>query len=492
MVARPDGRLVVTGLLSSSNSLPPAKATHRLIDSRPGADHAFVAELSPDASSINWISIFGGDLLQPIAMALGPDGSIALGGKIRDRLTSVASRDVGSFDGRTSIVVKLPADGSRVEWMREGGPNQSSVNSLVVDPQGCILFSGGTRGRGQTAYIMRLNANGSASQFPRQPAGREWAIDFHVKASPFLESDQIGAFYELDSKHGGTYDYDGPGGWGETWIKPYGMRQGINLLLMPNGDIVASGTLQYDFRVKPHKSFPAFDTIVARWTPDGELLWSSNLYQEGDGVHTPDQKDKDIILNPANGDLYVAVAQHGSNVYRFKGHLGGDTGNLFISWIGRVDATTGKIKDGWYWQNSRNTGYNDNGSPQSPPYPQLAGNSAAELGVDGQGNIYFAGNSGAKAYSTPHAWKKWPSGVTGGGNASLTVLSPDLKKVLYATQIRGAEHGKSRANSMVITPQGVWVGGRNGGSGFTNTSAPWSRSSVSGKNDAMLTRFSFD
>jgi hypothetical protein len=492
MAARGDGRIVMVGVLHDRNALPKANKIHNLVDSASGSEYGFVAELSADGSTMNWFSIFGGDIVYPNCVAIGPDGSIAIGGKKRARTKQKSTLPDQQFKGRDSVILKVSADGSRLEWMGEGGPNQAMVNDIQVDDKGRIVWAAGTIARGSAAYIMRKNADGSPSEFPAQPNGRGWAIDFDVRGGQFLEEGQIGAFYELDKASPDGYDYDGPGGWGPTWFKLFGIRQGGYLTLMPNGDIVASGTLQYDFKVKGTRSFPAFDTIVARWTSDGDLIWSTNLYQEGDGVHTPDQKDKDIIYNPVNGDLYVLVGQHGSNVYRFKGKLYGDTGNLFISWIGQVDAETGKLKEGWYWQNSRNTGYSKNGIPQSPPYPKLAGNDAEQLGVDSQGNIYFAGNSGAKAFSTPNAWKPWPQSESGNGNASLTVLSPDLKTIKYATQIMGSEHGKSRAGALVVTSAGVWVGGHNASRDFVNSQAPWSSTTVSGKADAALARFQFD
>lgn len=492
VVARGDGRLVMVGVLAAPNPPDGAKTTHHLVDRQGGKEHAFVAELSPDGQTVNWFSLFGGDLLYPQCLALGPDGSIAIGGEIRDRMKSAAGPDAGEFKGRTSVVVKVAPDGSDVEWIRDGGPNQKIVEDIAVDSKGRVVFAGGTRGRGQSSYIIRINADGSGSSFPGQPEGRQWSIDFDVRGGQFLEEDQVGAFYKLAETGPDGYDYDGDGPWGPTTFSVFGIRQGGSLVLLPNDDIVAAGTLQYNFKVKGKRSFPAFDTIVARWNPDGKLIWSTNLYQEGDGVHTPDQKDKDLVYNPANGDLYVLVGQHGSNIYRFKGKLVGDTGNLFISWIGRVNPENGDLKEGWYWMNSRNSGYNDNGVPQSPPHPRLAGNGAEALGVDSRGNIYFAGNSGAKAFSTPNAWKKWPDGESGGGNASLTVLSPELDRVLYATQIYGDEHNKSSAKAMAVTSKGVWVGGRNAGRGFAHSTAPWSSPNVAGDHDAAVTRFQFD
>lgn len=489
IVARGDGRLVAVGVLASSTPPSGAGATHYLVDRQGGDQHAFVAEFSADGQTLNWIGLFGGDLFDPKCLALGPDGSIAIGGRIHDRMKRVADAE---FKGRTSVVLKVAADGSSVEWIRDGAPNQALVEDIVVDSKGRVLFAGGTRGRGAAAYIMRINPDGSPSSFPGQPESREWSIDFDVRGGQFVEEGQVGAFYALDEAGPDGYDYDGDGPWGPTWYKLHGLRQGGSLVILPNDDIVAAGTLQYTFKVKGTRSFPAFDTIVARWDADGRLKWSTNLYQEGDGVHTPDQKDKDLVYNPVNGDLYVLVGQHGSNVYRFKGKLVGDTGNLFISWIGQVDTDTGDIKEGWYWMNSRNTDYTDNGIPKSPPHPRLAGNGAEALGVDSQGHIYFAGNSGAKAFSTPNAWKKWPQSESGGGNAALTVLTPNLDRILYATQIMGDEHKKSRARGMAVTSSGVWVAGRNGSRGFANSGASWSSSTVSGDSDAAIARFQFD
>jgi hypothetical protein len=56
----------------------------------------------------------------------------------------------------------------------------------------------------------------------------------------------------------------------------------------------------------------------------------------------------------------------------------------------------------------------------------------------------------------------------------------------------GDEHGKSDAEALAVTSEGVWVGGKNGSRGFANATVPWSTSTVSGDNDVALTRFRFD
>ena len=491
MVARGDGRMVMVGVLSSRDGVPPSGATHALVDNQDGGSNAFVAELSADGERFLWFSVFGANIIHPTCLALGPDGSIAIGGGQLDRTAQVAGPDSGNFGKSKSVVLKVTADGSEVEWIRAGASNQEAISDIAVDSKGRLVYLAGSYVRGAAAYVFRKNPDGSESFFTGQPSGREWAIDFDVRGGLFMEEGQIGAYY-AKGKSGDGYDYDGPGKWGPVRFKLLGIRQNGHVVLMPNDDIVVCGTLQYDFREKGKKQYPAFDTIVARFREDGSLIWSSNLYQPNDSVHTPDQKDADMIYNPVNGDLYLLIGQHGSNVYRFKGELVGDTGNLFIYWVGQVNAETGDIKEGWYWQNSRNTGYNSKGIPQSPPHPNLAGNRGTALDVDSLGNIYMVGDAGAKAFTTGNAWQSWPEDQNGGGNAALTVLSPSLDRILYATMIKGPEQGKISANALVVTSRGVWVGGKSNSGLFPSNPKPWSGKTLSGESDVALTRFKFD
>jgi hypothetical protein len=158
------------------------------------------------------------------------------------------------------------------------------------------------------AYVLRCNADGSDSKFPARGA-RDWAIDFHLSTDNFMQPGQIGAFYAL-SRTGEGHDYDGPGPYGPVRYSVHGFRGGGHVVILPDGDIVVSGALYYDYRLGG-KSNPAFDLILARFSPEGALKWSTNLYQPNDSVHIPDQKDRDLIYNPFNGDIYVLAVQHG-------------------------------------------------------------------------------------------------------------------------------------------------------------------------------------
>lgn len=496
MVARQNGNMIISGLLPSLDSVPASvRKRHRLLDDRGSEDFGFLAEISADGTDMLWMSVFGGDLIRPEVLALGPDGSIAVGGRALGRARNHPEIE-GNFESQGSVVGRVAADGSRVLWMREGGPNQQTIRGLAVDQDGRIYFSAGGRERGMRAYVIRLNPDGSPSPFARSALGGNefWAINFDVRTPEFLVPGQIGAFYAKGV--GQAYDYDGPGRWGAVRWWLFGIREGGHIAFLPNGDFVVTGSLQYDFVAGSGRRFPAFDLIMARYTQDGELVWSTNLYQPGDSVHTPDQLDQHLVYNPVNGDIYVAAIQHGSNVYRFKGELIGDTGNLMIGWIGQVNPENGELRNGWYWQSNRNGRYTERGSPLSPPHPQLSGNRPARLAVDGEGRIYMVGQGSARMFTTPNAWKPWPESQQGGSSPGIVVLSPNLDRHEFVSTIRGDDERTGTTNgdarAVIVNQHGVWVAGENGTRNFpTGPQPPWANPRPAGERDKFLVNFRF-
>ena len=496
MVARQNGNMILSGVLPSLNSIPDAvRQRHQLIDGQGNGNFGFLAEISADGTDMLWMSVFGGDLIRPEVLALGPDGSIAVGGRIQNRGKGHPEIQ-GDFDGIDSVVGRIAADGSRVLWMREGGPNQQTIRGLAVDQDGRVYFSAGGRERGMRAYVIRLNADGSHSNFAKSALGGNefWAINFDVRTPEFKVPGQIGDFYAKGV--GQAYAYDGPNGWGAVRWWLHGIREGGHIVFLPDGDFVVTGSLQYDFVKGRDRRFPAFDLIMARYTQDGELVWSTNLYQEGDSVHTPDQLDQHLIYNPANGDLYVAAIQHGSNQYRFKGELIGDTGNLMIGWIGQVNPENGELRNGWYWQSNRNGQYTQRGSPLSPPHPQLSGNRPARITSDSKGRVYMVGRGSARMFTTPNAWKPWPESQVGGSSPGIVVLSPNLDRHEFVSTIRGDDERSGTTNAearaVVVNQHGVWIAGENGTRNFpAGPQPPWANPSPAGERDKFLVNFQF-
>lgn len=494
-VARGNGNFLITGSMADLTALPAGMNNPtELLRSENEGEMGFVMEVSADGQNILWFSYFGGNLIRPTCLAIAADGSIAIGGRALGSIGQHPQVE-GDFRRRDSVVGRLSADGSKLFWMAEGGPNSTEVTGLAIDQDGRIYMAAGGRAQGNLAYVLRYNPDGTRSNFARahDEGGENWAINFDVRTENFKAPGQIGAFYAKGTE-GDGYNYDGEDGpWGNVRFFLHGIREGGQIVFLPNGDFIVTGTLQYDFREGANRRFPAFDAIVARYNQDGQLLWSTNLYQPGDSVHTPDQKPRSLIYNPVNGYLYAAIIQHGSNIYRFKGDLRGDTGNLMITWVGRIDPDDGALKDGWYWMNNRHRQYDARGFPASPPHPRLSGNSVGKLGVDGEGRIYLTGNAGASAWTSPHAWRDWPESQSGGGNPALIVLSPDLTEKHYVTMIRGETYNNGSAGAIALNRYGIWVTGTNGTSGFTTGQRPpWSTSEELEQRQFSIAHFRFD
>lgn len=381
---------------------------------------SFVAHLDGNLK-IKHLKTFPRTFISPARLAKSPKG-LLVGGTHK--------RPDDAWKKSNAVVMALSPDLQSILWERIGGPNQDKVTGLAVSKTGVPFFTGGTRGRNMAAYVMKCAADGSDLLWTE--AHRDWCLDLHHNDPQLNREGQYWHYYKIDKDNGG-HDYDGEGKWGKVRFYLKGMRIGGQTLILPDGDLVVSGTNQYDFREGKNKSFPAFDYFLARYSPGGKLRWSTNLYVPGDSVHTPDQKAIDLAYDAKNDQLLCLVKQHGSNVYRFKGDLYGDTGNLMISWVGRVSAKTGKIDKGWYFQTSRQGKYNEKGGPQSPPYPKLTGNSLKSLLVDAEGRTWLCGSAGPKMWTTANALQPWPEDQNGGSQPCLVVLEPDHKTVSYAT-----------------------------------------------------------
>lgn len=494
LVALSNGDLIVTGLIQNEQSIPKAQKVYRISKGAVGADSCFVARLSADGMNMRWFAVLPERFIVPSRMAIGPDESVYLGGSVGENLASAPEVLPGSdFKDKRVALAKIAPDGSRLLWVRPGGPNQSDITGMDVDAQGRVYWTGSPSGQGQASYLLRMNSDGEGINWEDTGSDKpSWTVYLHPNQEQLKADGQYFAFYNKAGKDG--FDYDGDGKWGPVRWGGFCFRLGGQVVCLPDGDVMVSSCLFYNFRVGQDKSFPAFDYFLARFSSEGKVRWSTNLYRAGDSVHTPDQKPIDLTYDAKTGKVFCLAKQHGSNLYRFMGDLRGDTGNMMICWVGRVDANTGALEKGWYFQNSRNTGFDDQGRPQGPPHPQLAGNSLKRIRVDGHGRVYLVGSAGAKMWTTSQAWKEWPAGQAGGGQGCLIVLDHDLN-YLYATCIgNGAfEDAGGDMCALAVTPAGVFAAGEMRGAGFSTADpAPaWAMpDSIDSK--ACLVRFKWD
>ncbi|MFW5841306.1 MAG: hypothetical protein ACOCZE_12055 [Planctomycetota bacterium] len=500
MRARPDGSLIVCGLIQNADAIPTGLQPQMLLPGSIGRNSAFVARISADLSEMKWISVFPSEAILPERLAVGGDGTIAITGEVGKRTADLLPE--GKWNNQAAIA-KICPDGARLHWMIPGGPNQTKGTGVAIDPQGRVYWTAGTRGSKMAAYVLKTKPDSGERSDWAYEGTAGWALVLHDNDPQLLQEGEYWHFYKRGRDQGekkGYFDYDGPGGWNEVKVWTHGIRQGGQVELIGQDEMLVSGTHYYSFVIKGQPGNPAFDAFLARYTRDGKLIWSSNLYQPGDSVHTPDQKPGDMVYHAPTGDIYVLFWQHGSNQYRFKGKLVGDTGNLSIWWVGRVNGRTGQIVDGWYFHNpkpnNKTLQFDKNGIPAG--WPKLAGNNLRRLATDDAGRVYVAGKGAAVTFTTPNAHQAWP-GKQWGHFGTLQVLSPDLQTVHYATMIRptatdaeGNVAGTSDFHGLAVTSGGVYLAGSVQGQGFVTGDQPaWARA-VKSEQDCTIVRMQWD
>jgi len=481
-----DGSIYLTGFIHGEASIPQASKVHRLGKGKVGNFSCFVAKLSADGSQVLWFSVLPENSLDPARMVLSKDGTVYVGGKFKVGLKDLSAvHESSNFTKSKVAILKISTEGSKLDWVRTGGPNQSEITGMCIDTKGNIVWTGSPSGQGQASYVIKMDPTGKYVDWA--DAGKEgkpsWTIYLHDNDEQIKKN--FTSFYTKGDKDG--FDYDGPGKWGKVKFWRRSFRLGGQVICLPDGDFIITSSYFYYFKEGKNKGFPAFDGYIGRYSSEGKLKWCSNMYQDGDSVHTPDQKPIDLVYDANSDSIYVLFKQHGSNVYRFKGQLIGDTGNLMICWVGKLNASSGKLTNGWYFQNNRTGKYQKNGLPASPPYPKLAGNNLKRIALGKDGNVYLAGSGAPKMWTSANALMPWPADQNGGGQGALVVLDNNLN-YLYATCIGSGKSDCSASFSgLAINKYGIFLGGSLSGAGFHKGSAPaWSKSGSNAKRASMV------
>ncbi len=459
VITLPNGKIVACGTTNTRNTLPEAEAVHLLFDQAIGTNMAFVAQFSADLQKAEWLSVFPYDCIVPRRLAHAPDGTIVVGGRRMERLLEwVPENQQARWQSNQAVLLKLAADGSAVRWVHPGAPDQIDVTGLAVDAEGNVIWSGGTLGRRQAALVCRIDPEGQRLLLwaGRPDADLQWALNLHGTAPDLNGPNQFWHFYGRASEE--PYDYDGKRGAArEVRVESEGLRQGGPLLLLPDGDVVVGATFQYNYNEPGGRRHGGVDLFLARFTADGRLKWSTNLYRRGDGLHNVEQRLIDLAYDAVSDSLFVLAHQHGTGRYHLMGEQVGNVGNHALSWVGKVDPVSGGLRRGWYFQNPR---------PDSPEgWPLLSSNALRALAVDDAGQVYLTGSGGSAVITTRGAVQSWPELQKGGEHGVLLVLDNDLRRLRFATVLRGIEEADLRRwpaltfNALALNRNGVVLGG---------------------------------
>ncbi len=208
----------------------------------------------------------------------------------------------------------------------------------------------------------------------------------------------------------------------------------------------------------------------------GALKWWSRLYQETAANSSPDQYVDGLALDdsvPAEQSSLVVLARcHGNNTvnlwagssispdrspgnpgYSFQNGFTGNSGNIHISWLGKLHVADGTLRYATYvaeyaeGTTRLGTAYTD---PNLDGWPSHNSGSPdlnttrlqTDVHVDQQGNIYVLG-VGRRTITTANAYQKMlkPGAGVSAWNSFARVYSPDLTTLRYSSLVVGAWNG---------------------------------------------------
>ena len=207
-----------------------------------GSDDMF-ALLLDDNGVPQWLFAAGGaDSDGANSVAATPDGGWIIGGSFADKVTFGTTELVAA--GRTdAFLLKLNSEGT-VQWAKQfGGLYQDSISHVVVDVQGNLIVQG--------VFADEVNWGGQK-----------------MHAGGGSDSDVLLAKYDSNGNH--------------LWSKNFGNQFNEvagGVAVDPAGNIVMTGS--YDrsisFGDAEHGCAGESDVFVARFAPDGTVLWSKTF-----------------------------------------------------------------------------------------------------------------------------------------------------------------------------------------------------------------------
>ncbi len=281
-------------------------------------------------------------------------------------------------------------------------------------------------------------------------------------------------------------------------------------------------------------SIPDFEPSVMAMTPDGELMWWSRLYHEkrADGTlqnSLPDQYVDALAIDYKNNQLLVVARSHGNNTenlwegntvannpsaYGFQNRFTGTSGNIHISWIGKLG-----LSDGTFFKSTYFAEYAEgaSGLGTAHPDPNLDGfpnpnNGWAELNttrsvpntakVTSKGQVVVLARA-RRTITTTNAFQKMPlpsTGLFSCWNNFVRVYKEDLTAPVYSSLLVGdwnktTQVGGDNVNlrGVVKTAKGLLVVGYHTGAGAEMPTAnipTWGKSTMNtGVNTAVLAYF---
>lgn len=448
-----DGSIVMSGSLKPPITFPGARGWAGPVPGsiEEGESFAFLARIAPDLQSLPDLLVFApGEVrslkrIRPsarggfwiLAGGTGPGFAGELAAKSRDALLRISA----DF---TSVLDSIPLAAAPRDFVLDGN-----------DRPVLLLAAGGRKGGGGLFQTFAgSHFHKPWAEAPDGPAHR-LVLDF---SSPALAN---GPFALWAKKSEITPDFPTPlGPWGSEpnagqpiqWTNVASGKnpiRGANLMpealvLDREGNVIVAGTIPF------HMGFPDFDPFLIKFSPQGKFLWN-NCFLAG-LLSEPDQKTQSMTVDPSNGDILISYWQHGNNSRTlllapdgWLRQFTGTNGNIKISWIGRVDAATGQLKNATLLHSRLPESRN-------PKWPDLNSVSLAKIAADDRGRVFATGGTTLNLPVTSNAFL--PSVTEYGGHPFFAVIKPDLSGPVYCTYLSPA---KGNVRHMVLAAENLAV-----------------------------------
>ncbi len=449
-----DGSFFLSGTVAPPYSLPGVRGWQRESpDGGPGA-LPFLARIAPDLKTIPDFVVFLPTELGSIdQLQFDPEGGVWAAA--RGAGDATAGIDAGQGD---KFLLRFSNDLRKITRVI---PLSHEVTAFAGDSRNRPVVLRGSPGRSGGGLIARYFSEGRFERnWPEAPDGptRRLALDF---SSPALAEGP----FALWAKKAEVYpDFPTPiGPWGSApnagqpvvWTNVNGGQNPIRgadlkpeaLAIDHDDNILVAGTIPFNM------GNPDFDPFLMSFSPTGKPLWT-NCFLTG-LLSEPDQKTQGIVVDPSNGDILISFWQHGNNKQTLlvdpAGWLNkftGTSGNIKISWIARVDAKTGRLKNSTYLYAQM---------PDSPnkKWPNLNSAGISAMTVDEKGCVYLGGETTISFPTTDNAFLP----VVGeyGIHPMFAVLKPDLSSPVYSTYVSA---GVGSVQHLALLPGAVLLVGK--------------------------------
>ena len=330
IVSDREGNLYLVGLTNGD-----------LAEANAGPFDVWLAKYDSDGNQL-WIEQFGTEFTDlSYGINLDSNGNVYLSGHSAKEASD--DEEVSLF-GRTidSWVTKYDSDGNRLWFTEFEKNNPDEAYGVVVDSNDNVYATGWTTGDfgGENAglydiWLAQLDSDGNPlweEQFGSEDYEFPWGIDTDSQGNIYTAGWTLG---DLGEANAGSYDpwlakYDSEGN--QLWIRQFGTSEDDGLYfggieVDSNDDIFLTG---YTDNNLGGANAGSYDAWVAKYDSDGNQL---SIQQFG----TPELDYASNISADNSGNLYVTGITEGS--------LGDLNAGAIDSWIAKLDAESGILKD---------------------------------------------------------------------------------------------------------------------------------------------------